>query len=85
MEKGRNRGMNENMYHMSVLPFKMSNTNVQSLSIHHRAFFRESYKPLNFDGIQDFPNPIPIGVREQLPRFSGKKVKISTITFAGVF
>lgn len=64
--------MNKNTYHMPVFPYQMSNTNVQPMPNHHRVLFREIYKPLNFDGIQGFPNPVLVGVREQLPGFSGK-------------
>lgn len=61
------------MYHVPVFPYEMSNTNVQPMLSHHRVFFSERYKPLNFDGIQGFPNPVPIGVKEQLSGFNGKR------------
>lgn len=67
--------MNENVNYVPVLPYEISNVNVQSMQPllnHNGAFFMERYKPLIFNGIQGFPNPVSSKVREHLPEFNEK-------------
>lgn len=45
---------------------------MQSLPSHNKKKSFERYRPLNFNGIQGFPNHVSINVRDHLPSFNGK-------------
>lgn len=68
------------MYHSPIYSYWVLSENMQD--VHHmscsqRNFSIGRYRPLNFNGFQGFPNIVPNGVREHLPKFLGKILELA--------